>query len=56
SVDEFEMVTLTLSDESGSVKGCMPFVLYKNFDIKMGDVMEIQKFSLWRDNEIFMIL
>ncbi|KAM0685175.1 hypothetical protein COBT_003616, partial [Conglomerata obtusa] len=56
SVDEFEMVTLTLSDESGSVKGCMPFVLYKNLDIKMGDVIEIQKFSLWRNNEIFIIL
>ncbi|KAM0674218.1 hypothetical protein GVAV_002292 [Gurleya vavrai] len=56
TINKFEMVGLNLIDESGNVDACVSFEDYRNFNFKVGDVLKINNFSMWKDETFYIIL
>ncbi|KAM0677505.1 hypothetical protein BDAP_002006 [Binucleata daphniae] len=55
-VNEFFMVKIEFSDDTGTISGTMPYELYNTKKYKIGDVFELQDFAVWRENDVYLVL
>lgn len=55
-VNEFFMVKLELSDDTGAICGVISYDLYRKTRLKIGDVIELDNFAVWRDKTPYIVM